>query len=75
MAIVSKLSHEDHQKSTWTARIIYGLIMLTFLSVCSIAVISVMQAERHKTTFKAITVKKPISFVDSTYLPEKTAKK
>jgi len=68
MAIISKLSEEDHKKSTLSARLMYGLVMLTFLSVCGVAVVMCMKMESEKEGFRPITVKKPISFIDTTYM-------
>lgn len=69
MAIVSKLMTEaEHKRSTWVARIMYALVMLTFISVCTIAVVTTMKAESERTGFRPITVKQPISFIDTTYL-------
>ncbi|MEM0951298.1 MAG: hypothetical protein AAGI66_04035 [Cyanobacteria bacterium P01_H01_bin.74] len=59
---------EKHRQSQIIARLTYAGIILVFLSVCCFAVYSTMQMERQKTGFKAIHVKKPISFFDYTYV-------
>jgi hypothetical protein len=62
---------EKHRKSQLYARLTYAAIILTFLSVCSTAVFFTMQMESKKTGFRAIHVKKPISFFDYTYVDKK----
>ena len=68
MAIINKLSEEDHKKSKLVARLMYAMVMLVFVSVCTIAVIACMKMESEKEGFRPITVKQPISFIDKTYL-------
>ena len=68
MPVVDKLSHEQHKRSQWAARSIYFLIMGLFLTICAVAVTTTMKWEREKTGFRAIHVRQPISFIDTTYL-------
>jgi hypothetical protein len=58
----------EHKRSVRVATTIYGLVIVTFISVCTIAVTVTSQMERTKPGFKAITVTKPISIIDTTYL-------
>lgn len=52
----------------FTAMIIYALVLVTFLSICTIAVVTTSSQEQAKTGFKVIQVAKPISFFDQTYV-------
>ena len=72
MPAVSKLSPEQHKRSQRFAIITYTMVIVTFVSICTIAVVSTMSMERNKKGFQAIKVTKPISFIDTTYLPKKT---
>jgi hypothetical protein len=58
----------EHKRSAMVARFIYAAIILSFVSVCTVAVLTTSQMERTKPGFKAITVTKPISIFDTTYL-------
>jgi|GEM_PF-1962581 len=70
----SRLSNpEQHRRSQLYARFTYAAIILSFMGVCATAVVLTMQAESHKTGFRAIHVKKPISFIDYTYVDKKNA--
>lgn len=71
MAIASQDFKEKHKKAVWTARITYAVIMLSFISIITFAVTTVMQMEKNKTGFKAIKVTQPISFFDNTYVDDK----
>jgi hypothetical protein len=62
------MTPEEHRRSTIVARCIYGLIIVSFITVCTVAVTVSSQMERTKPGFKAITVTKPISIFDTTYL-------
>jgi hypothetical protein len=66
---------EKHRRAQHYARLTYGAIIVTFVSVCAFAVIMSMQMEASKDTFKAIHVTKPISFIDTTYMDKKQAHK
>ena len=68
MSITSRISDRDHQRATRFAVITYAMVIFTFLSIIIIAVVSTMHMESTKTTFHAITVKHPISFIDNTYV-------
>lgn len=70
MGVTSKLSEEEHRKSAWFARLTYAGVILTFVTLCTIAVVASMYQEKHKQGFKAITVTQPISFIDRTYMNE-----
>jgi hypothetical protein len=61
-------AQEKHRQSQRIARFTYAGIILTFLSVCGVAVFFTMQMEQNKSGFKAIHVQKPISFFDYTYV-------
>ena len=67
------MTSEEHKRSAMVARFIYAAVILSFVSVCTVAVLVTSQMERSKPGFKAITVTKPISIIDTTYLkqPEK----
>jgi hypothetical protein len=52
---------------------VYGIVMLTFLGIIVTAVVATMASERTKPGMHTITVEKPISFIDTTYLPQKEA--
>ncbi|MEB3206973.1 MAG: hypothetical protein VKK59_06470 [Vampirovibrionales bacterium] len=49
---------------------VYGIVMLTFLGIIVTAVLATMASERNKPGMHTITVEKPISFIDTTYLPK-----
>lgn len=68
MPPVSKLSPEQHKRSRRFAIITYSMVIVTFVSICTIAVVTTMQMEKNKQGFKAIKVTKPISFIDYTYV-------
>jgi hypothetical protein len=68
MGTTSKLTAEQHRKSTLYARLTYLTIITTFLTICTVAVLTMMKMEQEKTGFKAIQVTQPISFFDKTYL-------
>jgi hypothetical protein len=68
-------SAEKHRRAQLYARFTYAGIIVIFLSVCAIAVLSTMQSEANKETFKAIHVSKPISFIDYTYVDKKASPK
>jgi hypothetical protein len=61
---------ERHKRAVRNARFVYLAIALSFLSICTVAVTSMMAMEKNKTTFKAIKVAKPISFFDHTYMDD-----
>lgn len=62
---------EKHRRAQLYARLTYAAVIVTFLTVCSVAVVTTMNNERNKEGFKAIHVSKPISFVDYTYVDKK----
>jgi len=66
---------EKHRRAQLYALLTYGTIIVTFVGVCAIAVIAMMNMEAHKETFHAITVTKPISGFDTTYMNKKQAHK
>ena len=70
MPVIDKLSPSQHKRSTWVAQSMYLLIMGLFLTICVVAVTTTMAWERENTNFRPITVKKPISFLDTTYMPK-----
>lgn len=58
-----------HSKSEYyTAIVVYGLVFVTFVSVCTVAVILTSQREAEKTGFRAIETEAPVSFFDQTYV-------
>lgn len=59
---------EKHRRAQLYARMTYGAIIITFVSVCAIAVVSTMNAERNREGYRPIEVSKPISFFDYTYV-------
>ena len=62
---------EKHRRAQHYARLTYAGIILTFVTVCAVAVLATMNSEANKETFQAIHVAKPISFFDSTYVDKK----
>jgi len=62
---------EKHRRAQLYARLTYAAVIVTFLSVCTVAVVTTMNNERNKEGFKAIHVTKPISFIDYTYVDQK----
>jgi hypothetical protein len=63
-----------HQKAIVNARWAYAAIMILFLTICTVAVVSMMAMEKDKTSFHAIEVKQPISFFDDTYVKKTPSK-
>jgi hypothetical protein len=59
---------EKHRRAQLYARLTYVGIICVFLTVCAIAVLATMKHEREKEGFRAIHLKKPISFFDYTYV-------
>lgn len=72
MTQTRKLTPEEHQRAVKYARMTYAIIIFSFLSVVTIAVVTTMAMEKSNTGFHAITVKKPISFFDKTYLKQES---
>lgn len=70
MGYTSKLNTDDHRRAQIFARLTYVGVMLTFLTLCTVAVIVTMKQEKEKEGFKAIKVSQPISFFDKTYLKD-----
>jgi hypothetical protein len=64
---------EKHRRAQLYARLTYFGVIVVFVSVCAIAVTATMRSESTKETFRAIHVKKPISFVDYTYVDKQKA--
>jgi hypothetical protein len=62
---------EKHRRSQLYARFTYFGIIVTFVTVCAIAVVTTMNNERNKEGFRAIHLSKPISFFDYTYVDKK----
>jgi len=57
------------------ARNVYIVIILSFVMVCTIAVIATTQMEAQKTGFRPIQTQRPMSFIDKTYMyPDKKSK-
>ena len=69
----TKLTPEQHKRSQRFAIFTYSAVIITFVSICAIAVISTMNAEKNKQGFRAIKVTQPISFIDTTYLDDASA--
>ncbi|MEB3245303.1 MAG: hypothetical protein VKJ06_04880 [Vampirovibrionales bacterium] len=65
MALISAMP-----KARVQALCVYGFVIIAFLSVIVIAVVASMAAERDKPGMRTITVEKPISFFDTTYMDE-----
>lgn len=59
---------EKHRRSQLYARLTYVMIMGIFLTICAVAVTTMMAMEREKEGFRAIELSKPISFFDYTYV-------
>ncbi len=59
---------EKHRRSQLYARLTYVMIMGIFLTICTVAVTTMMAMERDKQGFRAIELSKPISFFDYTYV-------
>jgi hypothetical protein len=59
------MTPQEHKRALLVARCIYGVVIMAFLSVCTVAVTVTSQMERSKPGFKAITVTKPISIIDN----------
>jgi uncharacterized membrane protein len=58
------------------ALVVYALVFVTFFTLCTVAVIAMMQRESERQGFRPIEVSKPISFFDRTYMkktPEQAA--
>jgi len=55
------------------ARIVYALVFFSFIGLCTVAVLTTMDIDKNKKGFKPITVKQPISFIDNTYMAQKTS--
>lgn len=63
---------EKHRRAQLYARLTYGGIIITFLTVIGVAVSVTMYNESHKEGFRAIHLAKPISFIDYTYVDRPT---
>lgn len=61
---------EKHRRSQLYARLTYVMIMGIFLTICTVAVTTMMAMEKNKQGFKAIELSKPISFFDYTYVKD-----
>ncbi len=76
MTAVSGKSHDqlaaDRKAEFIAARNVYITIIVLFVSICTIAVIVTSQMEAAKTGFHPITTKAPMSFIDRTYMYDKT---
>lgn len=59
---------EQRQAEYRAARNTYVLIILSFVTVCTIAVIVTSRIESEKTGFKPIETQAPMSFIDQTYV-------
>ncbi len=56
------------------ARNVYLVIILSFVTVCTVAVILTTRMEAEKTGFRSIQTQTPMSFIDKTYMaPQKKA--
>ena len=64
---------EKHRRAQHYARLTYLGIILIFLTICTVAVLTTMSNEEHKTSFRAIHVHKPISFFDYSYVDHPTS--
>ena len=59
----------NHSKQEYyTAWIVYGLVLGTFVTVATVAVVLTSQRESEKYGFQAIETTQPISFFDKTYM-------
>jgi hypothetical protein len=71
MTISTKSQEElqaDRKAEFIAARNVYIVIIVSFLTVCTIAVIATTQMESQKTGFRAIQTQQPMSFIDKTYM-------
>lgn len=66
---------EKHRKAQLYARLTYGAIIVTFVTICAVAVLTTMNTEQNKEGFQAIHLEKPISFFDYTYVDKHPPKK
>lgn len=69
----TKLSPEEHKRAVIFARLVYVMVAVAFVSICTVAVLASMEMEKHRTGYKPITVKTPISFFDRSYMKEEPA--
>lgn len=58
----------DRKAEFTTARNVYIVIIVSFVSVCAVAVIATSRMEAEKPGFKAIETQAPMSFIDKTYV-------
>lgn len=74
----TNMDAEEARRSTFVARLIYAFVFTMFVSLCVLAVTTTMAMEKtrqqqNRTGFRAITVKRPVSFFDKTYLNDEPA--
>ena len=53
------------------ARNVYIVIIVSFVTVCTVAIVCTSKMEAEKTGFRPIQTQAPMSFVDKTYLKKK----
>ncbi len=61
----------EHQAQFRAARNVYLIIVASFLTVCTVAVIITMKTAASQTGFQAIHTSTPIAFFDKTYMVHK----
>ena len=72
---VQATQENSHSRSEYlTAWVVYGLILGTFVTVATVAVILTSQREAQKEGFRAIETAQPISFFDKTYMKKSPSK-
>ncbi len=76
MTATAKTPEEQEQQRRAefvAARNVYILIIVSFVAVCTVAVIITSQMEAKKSGFQAIETQAPISFIDKTYVKKDTS--
>jgi ABC-type Fe3+ transport system permease subunit len=58
-------------KEFQAARNVYIVIIMSFITVCTVAVVLSIQLEANKKGFQAIETTRPVSFFDKTYMKKK----
>lgn len=66
--IPQRTPEEQRRAEFIAARNVYIIIFISFVSVCTVAVLITSYLEAHKTGFQAIRTTAPTSFIDKTYM-------
>ncbi len=78
MASPSKTQQQlkAQQKAEFNAaRNVYLIIILSFVTVCTVAVVMTSKMEAERTGFRPIQTEAPMSFIDKTYVTPKVPQK